>query len=77
MGPSLYGIIGRSAGSVDGFTRYSDAIRASGIEWTDETLKQFLSAPQKFLSGTSMPFAGIASEKDIDDLLGYLKTVVR
>ncbi|WP_274858121.1 c-type cytochrome [Sinorhizobium meliloti] len=44
VGPHLLGVVGRTAGSVDGF-RYSAALKGSGIAWTAETLETFLSNP--------------------------------
>src|SRR3546814_7762499 len=45
LGPSLHGIIGRPAASVEGFT-YSDAMKESGLTWDDATLGESLASPQ-------------------------------
>jgi cytochrome c len=52
-GPNLHGIMGRKAGSAEGFS-YSPAMRKSGLTWTPEALDQFLQAPAKVIPGTRM-----------------------
>ena len=41
-GPSLADLWGRRAGSLSGFTRYSDALKSAGIIWDDQTLNPWL-----------------------------------
>jgi len=72
IGPSLYGLIGRKAGTVPGFS-YTEANKASGVTWDEETLFKYLESPQKFIAGTKMIFPGIRSEKERRDLIAYLK----
>jgi cytochrome c len=71
VGPSLHGIIGRTAGQVAGFS-YSAANKNSGIVWTKEKLYDYLEAPQKMVVGTKMAFAGLASPQDRADIIAYL-----
>ena len=71
VGPSLYGIIGSTAGSVDGF-RYSDANANSGITWTAEVMYEYLEAPREFMPGTRMAFPGLQNPQDRADLIAYL-----
>lgn len=71
--PSLAGVIGRSAGS--GSFPYSQAMKKSGINWTEKHLFAFIKAPAKYVQGTRMAFAGIAGDKDRADLVAYLKTL--
>lgn len=73
-GPSLAGIWERKAGTGEGFPRYSDALKKSGIAWNEKTLREFLKNPQGLIPGNLMPFPGIQDEKQIADLVGYLKT---
>lgn len=74
LGPRLAGVIGRKAGSVDGFTGYSDALKASQLTWTEETLEAFLRDPSKLVPGTSMAAAGrIENPKERQILLRFLK----
>ena len=72
VGPSLAGIVGRTAGTVDGF-RYSDANANSGIIWTEEKLNQFLEKPQRVIPKTKMIFAGMPDAQKRADMIAYLK----
>ena len=72
IGPSLNGIIGRAAGSVDGF-KYSKAMKGSGLTWDEETLKKYLTKPKKFIKKTKMSFGGLKKESQRADLIAYLK----
>ncbi|MET0173112.1 MAG: cytochrome c family protein [Agrobacterium vaccinii] len=77
MGPHLMGVVGRPAGSVADY-KYSQAMTdagASGMVWTEDSLREFLSSPKKKVPGTSMRFFGLWSESEINDLIAYLKTV--
>jgi len=74
IGPGLLGVIGRHAGSVPGF-RYSQAMKNSSIVWDEKSLDAYIAAPQKALPGTTMPFAGIASQEERNDLIAYLVTL--
>jgi cytochrome c len=76
IGPSLHGLFGRKAGSAPGFS-YSKANRDSGVVWNDETLFAYLEAPQKYIPGTKMIFAGIRTEKERRDLVAYLKEATK
>ena len=75
VGPVLNGIIGRKAGTIEGFN-YSNANKAKGAEgltWTEENLFQYLERPMQFIQGTTMAFVGIKDEQDRRDLIAYLK----
>ena len=72
VGPSLYAVVGREAGSVEKFN-YSDANADSGIVWTEETLFAYLEKPQDFIPGTRMIFPGLPSAQDRADVIAYLK----
>jgi cytochrome c len=73
VGPSLHAIIGRTAGQVAGFS-YSTANKTSGKVWDKETLYTYLEAPQKFMPGTKMAFAGLKKPQDRADVIAYLDT---
>lgn len=70
-GPSLFGVVGRTAGSLDGFV-YSDAMKASGIVWTAEKLDAFALNPKGVVEQTKMKFGGVKNDKSRADLLAYL-----
>lgn len=73
IGPSLAGVVGRTAGTVEGYT-YSDANKNSGITWTKEKLYQYLEKPQRVVPGTKMAFAGLPKGQDRADVIAYLET---
>lgn len=76
VGPVLNGIIGRKAGTIDGFA-YSDANKASGakgLTWTEDVLFKYLENPLTFMPGTKMAFAGLKDPQDRKDLIAYLKS---
>lgn len=72
VGPNLYGIFGRKAGSVTGFA-YSDAVKNSGIVWDDDTLAKFLRDPRGSLPSNRMSFPGIKDDATLQTLLQSLK----
>lgn len=78
VGPTLAGLIGRKAGSVEGFNQYSEAMVNSGVVWDKETLNEFLSGPQKYIPGNGMMEGGrivgyVSSDRHRADLIAYLK----
>lgn len=72
VGPSLYGVIGRQAGTLEGF-RYSPAMANADFVWTEEKIKEYLENPRKFIPGNRMAFPGLRSEQQRDDVVAYLK----
>jgi cytochrome c len=72
VGPSLYGIIGRTAGTVPGYN-YSPANKNSGVTWTPEVMFEYLENPRGFMPGTKMTFAGLPQPQDRADVIAYLK----
>lgn len=72
VGPSLYGIIGREAGSVEGF-RYSEANATSGVTWTEDNLFEYLENPREYIPGTIMAFPGLRDEQDRADVIAYIE----
>lgn len=73
IGPSLWAVVGRPAGSIAGF-KYSPANKNSGLTWTEAQLFTYLEAPQKTIPGTYMSFAGLKKPQDRADVIAYLKT---
>ena len=77
VGPSLLGIIGRTAGTVEGF-KYSPAMvdaGKGGLIWDEAKLTEYLKAPKVLVKGTKMAFAGLKEDADILNLIGYLNQV--
>jgi cytochrome c len=74
-GPSLFGIVGRKAATLDGFA-YSDALKGTGWVWTSDQLIAYLSGPvSKTNPGGKMKYDGLRDERARDDLLAYLLTL--
>ena len=79
VGPSLQGVIGRTAGTAPGFN-YSAAMKAagqSGVVWNEQTLDQYLTAPKKFVPGNKMPFPGLPDAKDRANVIAYIKSMMQ
>ena len=57
VGPSLHGVVGRKAGSVEGFN-YSDAMKASGKTWDDAALEAYIADPKGAVPGNKMRVCG-------------------
>lgn len=72
VGPTLAGVIGRTAGSVAGFA-YSPANKASGIVWSEQKIFDYLLKPNAMVPGTKMVFIGLPSAQDRADVIAYLK----
>ncbi len=71
IGPSLFGIVGRAAGTAPNFN-YTAANKNSGITWTEENLDKYLTDPKAMVPGTKMLFAGVKSADDRKVLIAYL-----
>jgi cytochrome c len=74
QGPTLFGVVGRKAGSVEGF-RYTSANKNSGHVWTAEELDKYLTDPRGVIPGTSMAFAGIKNADERANLIAFLATL--
>src|SRR5262249_393310 len=72
LGPGLLGIVGRRAGAVPGF-RYSRVMKTANIVWDDKSLDAFITAPQRSMPGTTMPFSGLPDQQKRTDLIAYLE----
>ena len=72
IGPSLAGMFGRTAGTVEGF-KYSSAMKDSGVVWDEQTVDEFLAKPKTFIPKTKMSFPGLKKEQDRADIIAYLK----
>ena len=90
VGPAQNGVVGRAAGSYDGFaySHINKAAGAAGLVWTEENIMAYLPDPNAFLvkfltdkgkaaeatGNTKMTFK-LADEQDRKDVIAYLKTV--
>lgn len=75
IGPSLWGVVGRKAGTAEGFAKYSDALKASGIVWGPDTLAKYLADPKATVPGNKMAFAGVKKPEDIKTIIDFLSTL--
>ncbi|HWK47425.1 MAG TPA: c-type cytochrome [Stellaceae bacterium] len=55
QGPNLWGVVGRHAGSVDGFP-YSPAMKRADVTWTPETLDRWLTDSAALVPGSVMNY---------------------
>ena len=85
-GPNLWAVVGRQAGTAEGFSRYGDdlvAAGAAGLVWDVERLAAYLEDPRAFLRATleddgaksKMNFK-LRKEEDRADAAAYLATLV-
>ncbi|WP_205320127.1 c-type cytochrome [Notoacmeibacter marinus] len=71
-GPSLVGVVGRKAGSVEGFD-YSEAMEGSGIVWTEGALAAWMADNDHMLPGTKMRHVGVEDPAEQKAIIAYLK----
>lgn len=76
IGPSLKGVVGRKAGTLASFKRYSPAMKGYGKPWTEASLDAYLASPRSVVKGTTMGYAGLKDPKQRADLIAYLKKPV-
>lgn len=74
-GPSLHAIWNRPAGTVEGFGRYSAALRRSGVTWDAAALDRWLQRPAAVVPDTTMTFPGVADARQRADLVAFLQAV--
>ncbi len=72
VGPVLNGVIGRKAGTAEGFN-YSEPMKASGLTWDEATIAGYLADPKGKVPGNKMVFAGLKDEQKVKDLVAFLK----
>ncbi|MCK4866518.1 MAG: c-type cytochrome, partial [Alphaproteobacteria bacterium] len=74
-GPTLYGVFGRLAGTVEGYP-YSDALVGTDIIWTEENIDRlFAEGPDQFTPGSKMPLQRMTEPRDRAELIAYLKRI--
>ena len=71
IGPALWGVLGRSVGSVPDY-KYSKAMAAYGKNWSFEEMNGFLIKPKDWIKGTKMSFAGLKKVKDRASVILYM-----
>jgi cytochrome c len=73
IGPNLWSVIGRTAGSVSDY-KYSKAMIGYAKEWTFEEMNSYLIKPQAHVKGTKMAFAGLRKEKDRASVILFMNS---
>jgi len=76
VGPNLFGIFGRQAGSLDGY-KFSKAFRSLDFVWDEGALDEFLTKPKKFIPKTKMGFPGLKKEEQRADIIAYLMSATQ
>jgi cytochrome c len=72
LGPSLYKIVGRKAGSLQNYS-YSSAMRNADFTWDKAKLDSFIANPEQIVPGNNMkPFSGLASADDRAKVIAFL-----
>ncbi len=76
LGPSLYGVVGRKAGTLPGYA-YSESLKDSGVTWDEPTLDKWIANPDAVISGNQMspPYGGVADAAIRKKIIAYLKTI--
>ena len=74
LGPTLYGVVGRKAGTVPGFD-YSDSLKGSGITWNEKNLDSWITNPNALVPGNNMGviFSGLADAGERAKIIAFLK----
>ena len=71
VGPNLFGVIGRTAGTAEGFANFSDPLKDSGIVWSAETLDTWLLNPAEMVPGTRMQLSGLG-DADRANIIAFI-----
>lgn len=71
VGPNLYGLFGRTVGTLPGFG-YSSALITEDFQWSPALLDQWLQSPRQFLPGNRMTFSGLRREQDRQAIIAYV-----
>lgn len=73
-GPLLEGVVGRRAGSFEGYP-YSPALAGAGFVWTPGALKAWMEANDELVPGTKMRHVGIEDPTVQDFIVSYLTSI--
>lgn len=72
LGPNLYRIIGRRAGSLPDYN-YSPAMKDANFVWDESKLARFIASPDELVPGNKMaPYSGLASAEDRRKIVVFL-----
>ncbi len=75
LGPALHGVMGRKAGSVEGYS-YSPGFKTTDLVWNDANMDEFIANPNSVFPGNNMAtFAGLKDAGDRKAIIEYLKSL--
>lgn len=74
LGPTLAGVVGRKAASVNEFAMYTPALKNHKVTWDAKSLNEFLASPGTKVPGTMMVMP-VPDPKDRADVIAYLATL--
>jgi cytochrome c len=73
FGPQLNAVVGRKAGGVLGYA-YSPALKNARLVWNEQNLVAFIRDSEKVIPGNKMRFFSFLNEKQVTDIVAYLRT---
>ena len=72
LGPNLYRVVGRKAGSLPGYA-FSSAMKEADFVWDEQKLDRFIANPDEVVPGNNMkPFGGLPSSDDRKKIIAFL-----
>lgn len=77
VGPSLHGIVGRTAGTAENYTNYSNGLKTAGFQWDAARLDAYLANPKLVIPDSRMTFAGVPGAEDRANIIAYLTALPR
>lgn len=75
MGPNLLGVYGRGVGTLESFTKYSDALKGVGGTWDAALLNKLMTDPAAFADGNKMKGGQVKDEAERADIIAYIETL--
>ena len=76
VGPNLHGMFGREFGALEGYD-YSNALRESALQITDETLDRWLTDSAQLVPGSNMFFPALRTQQEREMIIAYLRRVTQ
>ena len=72
LGPNLYKVVGRKAGSLPDYN-YSSAMKEADFVWDEDKLDRFIANPDEVIPGNNMkPYGGLASRDERAKIIAFL-----
>jgi cytochrome c len=72
LGPNLFKVLGRKAGSLPNYN-YSSAMKEADIVWDEDKLDRFIANPDEVVSGNKMkPYGGLTSKDERAKIIAFL-----